>query len=112
MINPRGTINVATGGGDGLDNPSVWQDILMGLGMLMSFIGGIWTRGATSGKTQGLADAQMLSLTERVARLEQRHDKADDRFGSMAERIAQMPTRSEMAQGFDRLENLIRERES
>jgi hypothetical protein len=92
------------------------QLALTGVGMIFSFVVGAWTRGASAGKSQGGLDARMIALTERVARLERRHDNVDDKIGSMAERIAQMPTRAEMAEGFDRLESrfdiLIRVRES
>lgn len=83
----------------------MWQAVIAGLVMLASFFTGAWTKGASSGKNQGTVDAQMVAIRERVARLEQRHDNADDKISLMAERIAQMPTRAEMAQGFDRMES-------
>ena len=101
---------------DGWGGLPLLQPALTGVGMIFSFVVGAWTRGASAGKSQGGLDARLIALTERVARLEQRHDNVDDKIGVMAERIAQMPTRAEMAQGFDRLESrfdvLIRARES
>jgi hypothetical protein len=103
-------------GSDAWGGPPLWQAVLTGVGMTFSFVVGAWTKGASAGKSQGGADARLIALSERVTRLEQRHDSVDDKIGTMAERIAQMPTRAEMAQGFDRLESrfdtLIRVREA
>ncbi|HXT06234.1 MAG TPA: hypothetical protein VN715_04775 [Roseiarcus sp.] len=100
---------------DGWNSLPLLQPALTGVGMIFSFVVGAWTRGASAGKSEGGLDARLAAVAERVTRLEQRHDNVDDKIGVMAERIAQMPTRTEVAQGFDRLEGrfdmLMRARE-
>ena len=80
---------------------------MTGIGLAASFLFGSWTRASSSGKTFGITETRMSALVERIARLEQRYDSVDDKIGIMSERIAQMPTRTEMNNGFERLENKI-----
>ena len=110
----------ATGGG--FENSStIWQTLLTGIAMFVSFVGGAWSRGVQSGKTEGDVHARMSAISDRMTYLERRHDtvedklvkmdeRLDEKMSRMAERIAVMPTRDEMSQLIARLESKLEQR--
>lgn len=87
--------------------PTFWEAVIGAFVTLFGFLGGIWTRGAASGKESGGFDARIIALTDRVTHIERKTESSDEKLAKMAERIAETPTRTEIAAYFGRLESRL-----
>ena len=87
--------------------PTFWESII-GLAItLFGFLSGIWIRGNANGKEAGGLDARMNDLSDRVTHVERKIESGDEKLSKMAERIAETPTRTEIAAYFGRLESRL-----
>ena len=121
----------------GWGGPPLWQVIVGALAVAGSYFTGGWSNAKSQGQlkeraetnSRQIADIQkdirmlqtnqssglerLRAVGERVDRIEEQHEGINEKLGSMAEKIAQMPTRAEIREeikdGFTRIEGQVRD---
>lgn len=73
----------------------------------MAFFVGLWAQRRSEAQKEGARDTEIDALKHEIGRLQRLYDDLQNRVGMVGERMAQMPTREEMAASFARLEGRL-----